>query len=60
MTSFTEKKHPGPEGKAAANEEQPLAEIERESNEKILESIESAGIPRNSFFAWLDEHGIDW
>ena len=42
------------------NEEKTVAELERESNEIILESLESAGISRNDFFAWLDEHGIDW
>ena len=42
------------------NEEKTLDEIQEELNEIVLESLEDSGIPRNDFFAWLNEHGIEW
>ena len=50
----------GPEGKNNTNEEKSLDEIQEELNDIILESLEDSGIPRKDFFAWLNEHGIEW
>ena len=47
-------------GKNNTNEEKSLDEIQEELNEIVLESLEDSGIPRNDFFAWLNEHGIEW
>ena len=42
------------------NEEKSLDEIQEELNEITLKAIESTGISRKDYFAWLAEHGIDW
>ena len=42
------------------NEEKSLDEIQEELNEITLKAIESTGISREDYFAWLAEHGIDW
>lgn len=42
------------------NEEKSLDEIQEELNEITLRVIESTGISREDYFAWLAEHGIDW
>ena len=41
-------------------EEKSLEEIQEELNEITLKAIESTGISREDYFAWLAEHGIDW
>lgn len=47
-------------GKNNTNEEKSLIEIQEELNEIALKAIESTGVSRADYFAWLAEHGIDW
>ena len=42
------------------SDEKSLDEIQNELNEITLRAIESTGITREDYFAWLAEHGIDW
>ena len=48
------------DNKPNTNEEKSLDEIQEELNEITLRVIESTGISREDYFAWLAEHGIDW
>ena len=48
------------QGKENTNDEKSLIEIQEELNEITLKAIESTGISREDYFAWLAEHGIDW
>ena len=47
-------------GKNNTEGEKSLDEIQEELNEITLKAIESTGISREDYFAWLTEHGIDW
>ena len=49
-----------PEDKPNTDQEKSLDEIQEELNEITLKAIESIGISREDYFAWLAEHGIDW
>ena len=49
-----------PDDKPNTNQEKSLDEIQEELNEITLRAIESTGISREDYFAWLAEHGIAW
>ena len=49
-----------PDDKPNTDQEKSLDEIQEELNEITLKAIESTGISREDYFAWLAEHGIDW